>query len=186
MNKKPSESVIKAAFEKLSSEDPDQVQEAIDFFAASGQIGDMEMLFALYCSASEPSTRGKLFHLLASIGIKGASAKWIEILKRLVNPQHQQMLLNLLWNSKLDFGSELSYFVQLAAGGDYLMAMECLTILENLEGPFDEAHILESQIIVSKALQEAGLDSQKRYVLNEINTFICDQLNGSDADLFLD
>lgn len=57
-------------------------------------------------------------------------------------------LLSTIWNSKVDYSEYIVDFVSLAVQYDFLVALECLTIIENMEGPFEEHHILDSEIIL--------------------------------------
>ena len=41
------------------------------------------------------------------------------------------------WNLAY-YSTHVADFVKAAVGGNFMVALECLTILENLEGPFEE------------------------------------------------
>src|SRR5690554_219848 len=55
-------------------------------------------------------------------------------------------LLSSIWNSSVDYSEHLEDFVHLAINNDFMIALECLTIIENLDGPFEEHHILEAEL----------------------------------------
>jgi hypothetical protein len=67
-------------------------------------------------------------------------------------------------------------------------ALECLTILENLEGPFEEHHLLEAQLHLREYAQSdrAHEEDRKTNIISEIAMFIQEQNDGIDADLMLD
>ena len=53
--------------------------------------------------------------------------------------------------------------------------LECLTIIENMEGPFMEEDILESQLHLKRYLEGEGQqDKQKAQLLSEIALLIKD------------
>jgi hypothetical protein len=55
-------------------------------------------------------------------------------------------ILTSIWNSPLDYSSYLQDFVKIAVEHDYLDTLECLTVIENLDGPFEEKSIFESTL----------------------------------------
>jgi hypothetical protein len=50
-------------------------------------------------------------------------------------------------------------------------SVECLTILENLEGPFEEEQLMEAQVILS-GLKDQKFDLQKSAIISEIALLI--------------
>lgn len=103
------------------------------------------------------------------------------------NQEIRKAILSSIWNSKLDYSQHLADFVSLATEGDFMQAVECLTVIENLEGPFEENQLLEAQLYLKEFLEgEKGKDSQKDAIISEIALFIKDQNEGIDADLLLD
>jgi hypothetical protein len=42
------------------------------------------------------------------------------------------------WESGLDFTNDFLFFVELACGGDFKLALEAITVVENCEGTIDE------------------------------------------------
>ena len=94
----------------------------------------------------------------------------------------------MVWNSKLDYSSFLADFVEVAIEGNFIIALECLTVLENLEGPFEEHQLLESQLHLKEyiASDRSMEDDQKTTVISEIALYIREQNEGVDADLLFD
>jgi len=44
----------------------------------------------------------------------------------------------------------------LASQGDYLEALDCLTIIENMAGPFEESHLLVSTTLTKRIHRGKG------------------------------
>lgn len=58
-------------------------------------------------------------------------------------------LLTTVWNSKVDYSEYLSDFVNFAVNAsDIMITLECLTIIENLTGPFEENQVMDAQLIL--------------------------------------
>ena len=89
--------------------------------------------------------------------------------------QHiQTLLLSTVWNSQVDYTEYLVDFVSFAVKGDFMTALECLTILENLEGPFEEQQFFEAQIELSDYASEQNKEPQKEQIMSEIALLIKD------------
>jgi len=83
--------------------------------------------------------------------------------------------LTTIWNMKVDFSGYIDEFVHIAVFGDFMETLECLTIIENMEGPFMEEDILESQLHLKRYLEGEGQqDKQKAQLLSEIALLIKD------------
>lgn len=93
----------------------------------------------------------------------------------------RQALLTSIWNSPLDYSYYLPDFVDIAVEGNFMEAMDCLTIIENMEGPFEERHVLESQLFLRDYIEsKEQKDPQKQHIMSEIALFIKDLNDGDD------
>lgn len=85
-------------------------------------------------------------------------------------------LLTTIWNSKVDYSEYLVEFVSLSIQYDFMIALECLTIIENMKGPFEEHHILDAEIILreyaEKQQHKSTDDDKKVQFIHEINMFV--------------
>ncbi len=84
------------------------------------------------------------------------------------------VLLSTIWNSQVDYTEYLVDFVRIAVKGDFMTALECLTIIENLEGPFEEQQFFEAQIELSEYAAVQNKDPQKEQIMSEIAVLIKD------------
>ena len=124
---------------------------------------------------------------LADIQKPQAAAFFIEFLAEEKDAQLRQKVLTSIWNSKLSYDDHLPFFVMLASTGNFMQALECLTIIENMQGPFEEHHLLESQLLLKEYVEESKQeDEQKRQIMSEIAWFIKEQNEGIDADLLIE
>ena len=97
--------------------------------------------------------------------------------------EQRQSVLSTIWNTKLDYAAYIADFVGIATEGNFMEALECLTILENLDGPFEERHILESQLFLKEYLEdESPKDPQKAKLISEIALLLQDWDRGIDAE----
>lgn len=84
----------------------------------------------------------------------------------------RSLLLNTIWNSKVDYSDHLSNFVGIAVKGNFMEALECLTIIENMEGPFKEHQFLDAQMELSKYAHETTKDEKKAHIMSDLALLI--------------
>ena len=84
-------------------------------------------------------------------------------------------ILTSIWNSKVDYSDYLAQFVKLAAEGGFMETLECLTVIENLDGPFEEEQFFESQIALKNYLDNRkSSNDEKAQLMSEIALLIKD------------
>jgi ERCC4-type nuclease len=86
-------------------------------------------------------------------------------------------LLTTIWNSKVDYSPYLVDFVTLATQYDFMITLECLTIIENLDGPFEEHHFLDTEIILREFAEKVqhkkeDFDERKVKLVSEIGNIL--------------
>jgi len=152
-------------------------------------IGDKSVLPSLIeaLRKSDNSLTKAILELLSSVQDQEMTEDLVEAIRTEKNTEIRQKLLTTIWNSKLDFSEFLAEFVSLATEEDFLQALECLTIIENLSGPFEEHQLLEAQLYLKDYAENLdGREDRKHQIISEIALFIRDQNEGIDADLLLD
>lgn len=80
----------------------------------------------------------------------------------------QSKVLSSLWNAGIDCSDYLQRLVNIALKADYLTAVECMTIVENMEGPFEETQLMEALISLRIAAQEENENQAIYKVLLDI------------------
>ena len=109
--------------------------------------------------------------------LKDAKARetMIELVQSEEYGAYRQIILSTLWNSPLDYTEYLEIFVDIAIKGDFMITLECLTIIENLDGPFSEKSVMESQVLLGNyAETNPDKNSQKGVLISEIALLIQD------------
>ena len=124
-----------------------------------------------------------ILEFLACLKDRKARSVMMDLIQQTELKEYQQLLLSTIWNSPLDYTDYLEVFVDLALKGDFIITLECLTIIENLDGPFSEKSVMESQVLLG-AYAESNPDknSQKGMLISEIALLIKDFQRIVDAD----
>ncbi len=154
---------------------PEKVTTALDSLQVHGDDSIIEPLIQSLDVQTDEKCVSEIIEFLSSLKSTKAVKTVMDCLR---NPQyaHQQIkILSTIWNSPLDYSAHLAEFIALALKGDFLVTLECLTILENLEGPFEESSILEAQLLL-KDYHEGVYpkDTQKDHLMSEIALLLKD------------
>jgi hypothetical protein len=171
----------------LKSDSEAKITSAIFELASIGDVSVIPSLFDSLKQMIGTNHHKQLTKLLSDIQISGASEAFIQVVRNEEDSAALKMFLPILWESKLDFSNYLADFVEISVSGDYLIALDCLTIIENIPCPFSESQLLESQLHLKEFIEnKVDTDERKMQILSEIALFIKDQNEGIDADLLFD
>ena len=117
----------------------------------------------------------EVLNFLGYLKVYSAASEIIAILKDENYIDQRQKVLSTIWNCKVDYSEFLAEFVEIACEGNFMEALECLTILENLEGPFEEHHVLECHLHLKEYKEDTSAkDPQKAVIMSEIALLIKD------------
>ena len=153
---------LKAADDKL-------VAHAIKSLEIHGKSEAIKPICKRLMEPMSEKNRADLIEVLCSL--KDSETR-VEIMDVLADDQYfpvRKEILNAIWNMKVDFSDYVAEFVEIAVNGDFMEALDCLTIIENMEGPFIEEDILDSQLHLKNYLEsDAPKDHQKAQLMSEI------------------
>lgn len=78
----------------------------------------------------------------------------------------KHILVAACWESEINFSTQLPFFINLALDTDYLVSLEAITVIENMEGPFDQTEVNEG-IKRVKDFQKS-ITNEKAVLLNDL------------------
>lgn len=172
----------------LQSKDELKIASAIKAFAVHGHATIIEPLITVWRAGLSAENELLLIDLLQSLKDTSAVEPLMEAFNRSENRGIQRKLLSTFWNSKLDFSEYLADFVLFGIEGDFLDALEAITLIENFEAVAPEPSILESQLLLKEYFGQTEVrDEQKDAILTDLAILLKDfsELEGTD-DLYLD
>jgi DNA polymerase III delta prime subunit len=174
---------VKNLLGELLSGNEAKASASIKALQANGDSSILEPMAALLMTDLSAKIREEIVEFLCSL--KDSSA--VDEMMRLVNDSDylpiRQQLLSTIWNSKLDYTYFLPEFVEIAVDGDFMEALECLTIIENMTGPVEERHVLEAKLHLREYLEDTDpKDPQKSQIMSEIAMIIKDFDNMDEDD----
>ena len=160
----------------LHSKDEQKIARAIKSLESNGDSSVIRPL-SLLLLQDDISDKNKLAIIEMFNSLKDSSTA-VEIMEVIGDSEFlpiRQTLLTTVWNTKVDFSDYIDEFVEIATKGSFMETLECLTIIENMEGPFMEENILESQLHLKNYLEDESLkEVQKSELLSELALILKD------------
>ncbi len=171
---------IKQLLSDLESGNATKITNALNSLQVNGDISILRPLVTLLKTDISEDTITEILDFLGDLKVSKAAPEMISILRDENFLDQRQQILTTIWNSKVDYSEYIAEFVEIACDGTFMEAFECLTVLENLEGPFEERHILECQLHLKDYIEDTtAKDIQKAQVMSEIAILI----KGFDLDV---
>jgi hypothetical protein len=167
----------------ISTGNSAKIINALDALQVYGDETIIEPLILTLTGNVDQTGTAEIVEFLSSLKSTKAVAKIMETIHNPAFAKQRQLILSTIWNSPLNYSDYVADFIAIAVKGDFMEALECLTILENLEGPFEESAILESQLHLKEYLE--GIypkDAQKDHLISEIALLLKDMDRSVDAD----
>ena len=164
---------------QLSSPEPKDIIKAIKAIKMSGNETAIEPLIDLYSNTTNNAVQSEIIDLLNSIKSTKVPAVLIECLKNEKYAKARQVMLSSIWNSNLDYTPYLLEIVESAQKGEMMDAMECLTILENMEGTLSEEKIMDALLSMKSYLVENTKENSPKMGLLQDVTLLLSEINNS-------
>ena len=92
----------------------------------------------------------------------------LDILENHKNSEIRELILNSFWQTGFNAHQYIDKYVLAATKGSYMEAFEADTIIDNLEGPFEEEPIMEAQLILKSYFSTADEKDEKYTILKNI------------------
>ena len=163
------EQKIKKIISDLNSDDSVKISKAVKLLETYGDSSVIRPLASRLLKNIPEKNKKEILELLSSLKDTSVVTEIMDVLGDQEFRAVRQLILSTIWNTKIDFSDYIDDFVLYATEGNLLEALDCLTIIENLEGPFMEESILECQLHLKNYLESGEhKNDQKSYIMSEI------------------
>ena len=171
---------MKQALIELFDTDETKVMKALSKFKRDGRARHFPALMDLYVKTGEGPIKDELTRMLQETKLDGADEVLVGLLEEDRFKDHRAFILTCIWNSGYQPIEHLDVLVGSALKGDYMTSFEVLTILENLEPPFDMdvltvAHLdLSDHLDTEEPDERTGILEQIKAVLENMKIAVID------------
>lgn len=164
--------VIEGILADFESEDDAIILDALKRVKSKGNASVIKPMVAVYSTSESDEVRGEIRSLLAQIKVKNALIEMVESLAE-GDDDVNEMLLFSIWNANLNASEYLAEIVDASCRGDYMVALEGLTVIENMDGPFSEEVLTDARLVLNEYFnneEDEKVDLMKS-ILGIINNF---------------
>ena len=165
-----------AIIKDLQASDDAIVKAALLKAAEKGNVMLISPLIDLLCNReTSPVVFDMIQGILFQLKISSAVPPIIDALEDEKTEGFRHILVASLWESGLKVDEYLMLFTELAIHEDFQTCLECLTVIENMEGPFEDDEIIEASNLVQEALLHKSPNEE---LLNSIREILTSKLIG--------
>ena len=162
----------KEILSNLKSADPEFILETIDRIRESGNSFLVAGLIDLLHDTELPEIKKKVLNLLSELKNKESVPAFIAAIKDDKYAAERKDLVACCWQNGLIYNEYLPVFIDLVINGEFQVAFEAFTVIENMFGRIEDEIIDKEIIKVTDALKNAT--EQKAYLLNGLLSIIRD------------
>ncbi len=159
---------VKDLLETLASGDDKQQVKAVQGLKVHGNETVIESLLLTLANNPSDAVYSEIVDLLNTPKSTKVPAEIAKALvdKRFVEIRHT--LLTTIWNSGLDYRPYLTEIVTAGTEGEMMDALECITIIENIEGEMTEDQLFEPLIVLTEYLGSTRDGGPKLDLIREV------------------
>ena len=123
-------------------------------------------LLQAYINVENESLKKEIHGILCSLKISLAEEQLVEALSMEEFNTIQGEILSFIWNSGFEPIDHIHTISKVAINGDYMTALEALTLAENIEGVFQEELVLESTVEIRNHLNDHPKDEKNSLLIS--------------------
>ena len=87
------------------------------------------------------------------------------------NQEVKELILFSMWSSGIDMTDYIVELIEYSCDGEFMVILEALTVLENLEGPFNDEDLFQASTIIQEKIYESK-DDKKKELLQSMSIVI--------------
>jgi len=87
------------------------------------------------------------------------------------NQEVKELILFSMWSSGIDMTDYIVELIEYSCDGEFMVILEALTVLENLEGPFNDEDLFQASTIIQEKIHESE-DNNKKELLQSMSNVI--------------
>ena len=158
---------------KVYSADQTTIMKGLKAIREVGTSGTIQPLLDVYRDSEDEEVRREIEDILANLKMESAIEPLVEALDEERFEEQKGLILSSLWNSGFYPSDHLEPIARAAVQGDYLCAVEAITVMENMEGPFQFDDLEEASHLVEEFLSQ-DLEDPKILLIESLRELLMD------------
>lgn len=152
--------VIEQLKKDLLSNDDQVIKKALIKIRAKGNELLIDPLIELYSNSESLTIKEEIKSIFSEIK-NDHSTDFLTPYLKSENNEIKELVLYALWSSGIDMNDHIEKVVEAACNGNFMVILEALTVLENLEGPFSQDALFNASTLLQEQLHELPNGSEK-------------------------
>ena len=142
----------------LNSKDKKVILEGIEKLRSKGNINDLPAILDFLVTPNNPEVEKALYNFIFDIKDQKAVEPIIAAIQNSEYQNIQKKLIEMCWQSSLKFAPHLGLFVDLLIEGDFEVAFEAFTVIENMEENLEPSMKQKEMTKIKDAISSAQED----------------------------
>ena len=142
----------------LQSEQPKLIKKALTKIKDKGNEKHIVPLVNLYETSLDESIKDEIKSILSQLKNTKSIGELMPFLEK-DNNSTNELILHSLWSSGFDLTDHIPLIVETACNGNFMVLLEALTLIENLEGPFIEDDLFIATSTINERISECKDES---------------------------
>lgn len=134
------------------------------------ELSSNDKLSSLIELLTDPANKEFREETLVTLKKEKAGKLLLDAIESKKGSKLRSQLLAACWESEINFSDQLLYFVGYACSDDYLTSLEAITVVQNMEGPFDPKQVKEALAKVKEV--QRSVSSERLVLLNDLADFL--------------
>ena len=155
--------VINQLKEDLSSSNDSVIKKALIKTRDKGNEQLIEPLIDLYSSTENLKIKEEIKSIFSELKNKDILEFLLPQLSKGSNDVKELILFS-IWSSGIDMTDHIPELIEASCSGNYMVILEALTVLENLEGPFNEDDLFQANTLLQQQLYESEDSKEKELI----------------------
>ena len=155
--------VINQLKEDLSSSNDSVITKALTKTRAKGNEQLIDPLIELYTKTENQKIKEEIKNIFSELKNKDILEFLLPHLNEGSN-EVKELILFSIWSSGIDMTDHIPELIEASCSGNYMVILEAVTVLENLEGPFNEDDLFQANTLLQQYLYESEDSKEKELI----------------------
>tara|TARA_B100000035_G_scaffold298509_1_gene292355 strand:- start:4531 stop:5058 length:528 start_codon:yes stop_codon:yes gene_type:complete len=155
--------VINQLKEDLSSSNDSVITKALTKTRAKGNEQLIDPLIELYTKTENQKIKEEIKNIFSELKNKDILDFLLPQLSEGSN-EVKELIFFSIWSSGIDMTDHIPELIEASCSGNYMVILEALTVLENLEGPFNEDDLFQANTLLQQYLYESEDSKEKELI----------------------
>tara|TARA_B100000768_G_scaffold137152_1_gene128177 strand:+ start:3197 stop:3718 length:522 start_codon:yes stop_codon:yes gene_type:complete len=152
----------------LASENSTVISEALVKTKAKGSEELIAPLVELYKTTNDIKLKQSVKNIFSELKNKDCIDFLLPHLQE-DNDEVKELVLFSMWSSGIDMTDYIVELIEYSCDGGFMVILEALTVLENLEGPFNDEDLFQGSTLIQEKIYESEDDKRKELLQSMSN-----------------